>query len=195
MQWFSKQFPCHVSRYMKNKKVVVSSYVLLLGILLLSFVPHVCAGELDELLEKRSSVIWIEGQQLGNMVIGARAQMAFIYIDRKLHDRIKGDPDAPKWLSWHSQHFHEARKNRKVLFIVRLKTAKHWNFDLSSIKLGDYVPTEEDVITRKDFRPDGELPPDTVASFALMVPQNILSRKDELLISCGDYSVIWKIVR
>lgn len=195
MQWFIKHFPCKVSWSTKDRQRVVLSFLFLLCFFFVSFVPEVSAGELDELLDKRTSVIWIEGQQLGDMVLGARAQIAFIYIDRRIHDRIKGDQNAPKWLSWHSQHFHEARKNRKVLFIGRIKTVKHWDFDLSSIKLGDYVPAEEDVLTRKAFRPDGELAPDTMASFALMVPRKILSGKDELLISCEDYSTLWKIIK
>jgi hypothetical protein len=195
MQWFSELFPGNVSRSLNVRKVTALPFFFLLGILLVFFVYPVSAGELDELLDKRTSVIWIEGQQLGDMVIGARAQIAFIYIDRKIHDSIKGNTDAPKWLSWHSQHFHEARKNRKALFIGRIKTVKRWNFDLSSIQLGDYVPAEEDIVTRKAFRPDGELPPDTAASFALMVPRKILSGKDELVITCGDYSATWKIVR
>ncbi len=176
-------------------------YIFLLVLILLgvfSFSPlltQVEALSFQELLDERSVSIWIEGQPLGEMVIGSRAQLIFVYLDKKIIDKGRGDPDVPQWFSWNSQHYDKALKKKKGIFIVRFKTFRSWNFNPEMLSVADYTLQQEDVITRKAFRLEGEIPSDAIGSFAIMVPLDILEKGHELLLSCGEFSRAWKVPR
>lgn len=157
--------------------------------------PVAEGAELQELLDERTTVVWIEGQQLGDMIIGSRAQVAFIFVDGKLMRAAGTSPEAPQWLTWNVQHFSEANDRGKALFIIRFKTFKPWDFDISLFLIGEYVPKEEDVITRKAFRPRNNIPSDTSGTFALMVPREIIGRGKKLEVGCSGFSAVLKVPR
>lgn len=170
--------------------------IVLLGVLLVfPFANHSEASSLKELIDERTVNLWVEGQQLGDMVIGARAQLVFIYIDSKLMNKIKGDPDVPQWLSWHSQHYSDARKQKKGLFIVRFKTIKPWDFIPEMLSVAGYTIHANDIITRKAFRPEGAIPSDVTGSFAIMVPLSVLKKDVELSFTCDGFSQLWTVPR
>lgn len=46
------------------------------------------AGDVESLLEKRSAILWFEGEEFGELIIGARAQFAFVYVDGALSQAV-----------------------------------------------------------------------------------------------------------
>ncbi len=182
--------------FREKDKYIFLLLLILLGMLFFSpLLSQVEASSFQELLDERSVSIWIEGQPLGDMMIGARAQLVFVYVDRKILDKGRENPDVPQWFSWNSQYYDKALKKKKGIFIVRFKTFRSWSFNPEMLSVEDYTLQQEDVITRKAFRLEGELPSDAIGSFAIMVPLDTLKKGHELLLSCGEFSRTWKVPR
>lgn len=92
--------------------------VFLLVFILLPGGAAEASGDLQTLLDERSAVLWIDGEVLGDLVIGARAQAALIYVDGKLSEAAWGDQTAPDWLKTQTGYYgsREARKRNCSLY-------------------------------------------------------------------------------
>lgn len=116
------------------------------------------AGEVDSLLEKRSAMLWFEGEALGELIIGARAQFAFVYVDGALSQAVVKDSETSDWLRDNAYFFGGREIKKKALFIIRVRTVKNLDLQLSMITIGTHTLTPEDVLTNKHYVPVGELP-------------------------------------
>lgn len=150
------------------------------------------AADLQKLMDQRTARLWLEGQMLGDMVIGARADLNFVYVDRKLARAATDDPEAPQWLRWHAQHYGSPEAKKKALFVLRFETRKPWDFQVSELKIGDYAVREEDVLTRSKFTPSGPLPSGTKGTLAFVVPLDALAKGKTISLGYGDERVEWK---
>lgn len=152
------------------------------------------ASSYDDLAEARTTNIWIEGQFLGDMVIGATAQLTLIYMDKKAcglaRDR-RGQ--LPEWLTWNLQYERAAAKEKKGLFLIRYKTFKSWDFEISKLSINDYSLTLGDVLTRADFIPIGIIPSGTEGTLAVGVPLSLLKPGKTVSVAYGDWSQEWTI--
>lgn len=145
------------------------------------------AGEVDSLLEKRSAVLWFEGEAFGDLIIGARAQFVFVYVDGALSQAVVKDPDVSDWLRDNIYFFGGRETRKKALFIIRFRTVKNLDLQLSMIRIGSHTLTPEDVLTNRHYVPTGELPPDFSASFAVAVPIAAV-KGNARTVSVGDYT-------
>ncbi len=162
----------------------------LAGALLLALVmlpsPGECAEDLDTLLQKRSTVVWVEGQALGDMIIGARAQVTFIAVDGKLAETAWNDPAAPEWLKTNVAFSGDGRTRKKTLFIILVKTIRNFTLELPMISIGTHVLSAEDALTNKHYIPVGDLPPDLTAPFAVAIPSSAV-KGGKFQVKVGDY--------
>ncbi len=150
-----------------------------------------------EVLEKeRMTSIWVGGEILGDMVLGAEGQVILLYMDRKAC-RMAAEQrgSIPEWLSWNLQHEADAIREKKAFFLVRYKAMKNWHFDPEEIKIGEYSLRQEDLVTRKEFRKIGDLSPDTEGTLALLVPSKYVKPGSTVTISYGRWSENWTIPR
>ena len=164
----------------------------LAGALLLALVllpaPGECLEDLDTLLQKRSGVVWVEGQALGDMIIGARAQVTFIAVDGKLTETVWNDPAAPEWLKSNVAFSGDRRTRKKSLFIILVKTIRNFTLELPMISIGTHALSAEDVLTNKHYVPVGDLPPDLTAPFAVVVPSSAV-KGGKFPVRVGEYSI------
>ncbi len=144
------------------------------------------AAELATLFDKRSVALWYEGEALGDLIIGARAQFTFVYVDRALSQAAVKDAGAPDWLRDNAYFFGSEKTGKKALFIVRLDTKKNLDLELEMIKIGSHVITQQDVLTNKHYVPVGELPAGFSGDFAVAVPLEAV-RGAARRVSVGDY--------
>lgn len=146
-------------------------------------------------LEKdRVACIWIEGEMLGDMILGAKGQLTFVCMDSKACRWAAGNRGSiPEWLSWNLQHRTAAEKEKKALFLLRYKAIKNWNFDPKEIKIGGYSLKEEDLVTRNELRVTGDLPPDTKGTLALLVPPEYLKPGSTIALSYGPWAKDWTV--
>ena len=167
--------------------MVLRKFWLSMIVVVLLFPASALAGDVESLLEKRSATLWFEGEEFGELIIGARAQFAFVYVDGALSQAVVKDSGAPDWLRDNIYFFGGKESRKKALFIVRFRTVKNLDLQLSMIKIGTHTLTPEDVLTNKHYVPTGELPPDFSASFAVAVPLAAV-KGNTRAVSVGDYS-------
>ncbi len=166
--------------------MTIRKLLLSLCVISLLFPVQSYAGDVESLLEKRSAILWFEGEEFGELIIGARAQFAFVYVDGALSEAVVKDSGAPDWLRDNIYYYGAKETRKKALFIVRLRTVKNLDLQLSMIKIGTHTLTPEDVLTNKFYVPVGELPPDFSAGFAVAVPLAAVKGKARA-VSVGDY--------
>jgi hypothetical protein len=151
------------------------------------------ALSVEELVEERSANVWVEGQDLGGMIVGARGQMTFVYVDNVLSRASGGESEAPEWLKWHVQHFLSDAVKGKILFICRYRALIPWTFDPEQIFVGNYAVQWKDILTRKDFFPHGEISSDTAGVFAFVVPSEEIVPGKEIRLGYGEYATKLRI--
>lgn len=147
------------------------------------------ADEVETLLSGRTTTVWIEGEQLGDMIIGARALMEFIYVDAALSRiAVENGPDVPEWLTWHAKHFGTRETRKKALLIVRFEARKRWTFEPMHIRVNGRSLEEADILSKKEFIPTGELPAGSSGSFAICIPAAKLDDgKGRMQVRYGEY--------
>ncbi len=174
---------------MKRKGFHGVVLLLALSLFILILAGTARAADCGKMLQDRSARLWLEGETLGSMVIGARARLDFIYVDRELARVLAGDPKVPEWISWHAQHFGSPETEGKALFILRFETRKPWDFRVGGLVVGDYYLREEDVLTRFDFMPTGPLPGGTEGTLAFAVPGDALGQGKTVPLGYADERV------
>ncbi len=165
-----------------------------ISVLCFSCSSGVFASSYDDLAKDRIVTLWVEGQVLGEMVIGARSQLVFVYMDRKACDAARSERGKlPDWLTWNLQYEAVAAKEKKALFLIRYRTLKNWDFIISQLSVGGYVLSEKDILTRSDFTQLGPIPSDTEGTLAIAVPLSKLKPGNTISIAYGEWYQKWTI--
>lgn len=183
---------------MKNKKI--SLVLALVAIVCALFATSACArdfepkrGDAAKLLDERQSDIWIEGARLGDMVIGSRASLQIIYVDKDFADAVYSDTSLQQWARQMVQYFGSEATRGKALFIAHLETFKPWDVDPKNIFVGEYRLRDGDVLSPSMTNPFGSLDSGLKGFFAFVVPASELKKGKEIPIGYGDDSVLWKV--
>ncbi|MDT8284166.1 MAG: hypothetical protein RQ767_01455 [Thermovirgaceae bacterium] len=166
---------------------------VLLMLVLFSFASCALAADVEKMLEDRMVTLYPEGQLLGNMVIGARGKMEFIYVDRALANAIREDMSVPEWLSWHSRHWGTDVAKGKALFVIRYEAYKPWNFSTADIAIGGRALEKGDILTNKAYIIDGDITSGTIATLAIAVPADLASPGNKTVISYMEGSAEWTV--
>ena len=169
--------------------------IVLLLMMAIFLIAATCsfAADVQGLLEERTVTLYPEGQLLGNMVIGARGKMQFIYVDSALAKAVRNDPSVPEWLSWHARHWGTDPVKGKTLFILKSEAYKPWDFRMSDVSVGGRAIESGDILTRKAFVIEGELPSGTVAMLAFAVPAEYASPGKPAVFSWMEESQEWMV--
>ena len=156
---------------------------------ILLFVTSTCqAAGVEELLKKRSVTLWYDGVVFDDLLIGARAQFEFVYVDSALSQAVIKDVWGPDWLRNNVYFYGSKETKKKALFIVRVGTSKSLTLQLPMIKIGSHTLEPEDVLTNKHYVPVGDLPSGFSADFAVAVPLAAVKGSTRRL-SVGEYNV------
>lgn len=148
---------------------------------------------LESLLLPRTAVLWVEGQRLGELIVGARARLEILLVDRPLLEAVYGEnSQAPDWLRLHAQYATSDALKGKTLFIVRYKALIPWTFDPQEISVGDHKISWKDILTQKAFVPSGELPSGFAGDFAVAVPK-LPKTASEVSVAYGEWQSTLKI--
>lgn len=152
------------------------------------------ASSYDDVLKARMTTIWVDGQLLGDMVLGATSQLTLLYMDKKacdLAERERGQ--LPDWITWNLQYKGDASRDKRGLFLVRYKALKNWDFDISRMSINGYFLAEGDILTKSEFVKSGILPSGTEGTLAVGIPLSYLKPGKKISISYGDWSEQWTI--
>ncbi len=164
-------------------------FFLMITILLSVFIAMItsgagelCADEFEDLVIKRITTMYIEGQKFEDLVLGARARFDFLYIDDLLVKASITSGKTPDWLKWHLGHLGSPQTRGKELFVLRYETYKPFEFDPFKIVVNGVYLTEKEVLTKLTRIPTGSLPSGAVGDLAFAVPRS----------SDGVYNIIYE---
>ncbi len=170
--------------------------ILLFGVMIAIALTGACAAAenpLEKLIDERSARLYLEGQKLGDMILGARARLEFIYIDKTLAAAARESRAVPEWLEWNTSYFGSQKSGRNMLFLLVFETYKPWTFEPEVISVNGDPLEEEDLVTRSAYVPRGDLPSDYTGRFAFTLPREFMEPGSEIVFSCGEDSVAWVV--
>lgn len=149
--------------------------------------------DVAKLLDARQINCWVEGEMLGDMVLGSRGSIQFIYLDEAMSLAIRADHTLAPWVDDMNQYYGSAGTNKKALFVVQLESNKPWNVEISQFKVGSYSPKMEDVLSPSWKNPIGSLQSGEKGQFAFVVPITELKKGTEIMIGYGNDLVKWRV--
>jgi hypothetical protein len=159
----------------------------------LSFRAEADQNDINSLLEERQIDCWVEGELFGELILGSRGTIQFIYLDAKLSKAISTEHSLAPWVDDLNQYYGSPETRKKVLFIVNLEANKLWTVEEEKISVGGYHLTKTDVISSSWKNPFGTVDAGTSWQFAFVVPQDKVKPGTEIMVGYGDDLIKWKV--
>ncbi|MDR2174617.1 MAG: hypothetical protein LBO82_01605 [Synergistaceae bacterium] len=168
---------------MKTKN---ARYAVALSLFLCLFLPALLpvlpraeahnSREWQKRLDARTATLWIEGQDIGGVILNARAELNVTWADRGLLRHLESDRDVDEWLTEGLNYYFSNRKETRAklkkrdAFVLRYRAVKYWDFDPTKLVIGGYAVTKDDILTKKEYWESGELPPGVTGFLTVCAP-------------------------
>ncbi|MGD9665866.1 MAG: hypothetical protein AB7U31_00245 [Synergistaceae bacterium] len=180
---------------MKRKFLFFSMLLLTFTIIAypLSFGAEADQNDINSLLEERQIDCWVEGELFGDLILGSRGTIQFIYLDAKLSKAISTEQGLASWVDDLNQYYGSPETQKKVLFIANLEANKPWTVEEEKISVGGYHLTKKDVISSNWKNPFGTVDAGTTWQFAFVVPQDKVKPGTEIMVGYGEDLIKWKV--
>lgn len=167
--------------------------VYLAVLLLMASAAAAFSADLETLVEERTVTLYPEGQLLGDLVIGARGKIEFVYVDKALAHAIRDVDMPPEWLSWYSRYWGTDKAKGKALFIIRYRANKPWTFNTGDLSVGGRPLERGDILTDKTFIVEGDLPTGAEGILSVAVPLENASPGKATAFAYLEDSVEWTV--
>ncbi len=126
------------------------------------------------------------------MIIGARASLQIIYVDKKLADAVTEDLKTDEWAKQMVQYLGSDAPRGIGPSIAHTLTFKPWDVDPKNVFIGGYSLRHGDVLSPSMTNPFGPLDSGVKGFFAFVVPLSELKKGKEIKIGYGDDYALWK---
>jgi hypothetical protein len=164
--------PLFDRRFLKNAR---HAAVLCLLLSILPAAAH-SSKAWRERLDARTATLWIDGLDVGGVILNARGELNVTWADRGLLRCLENDRDADEWLTEGLNYYFSNRKDvraklkKRDAFVLRYRAIKYWNFDPAKLIIDGYAVTKDDILTRSEYWESGELPPGVTGTLTLCAP-------------------------
>ena len=150
---------------------------------------------LDKLLEERQVDCWVEGEAFGDVILGARGSIQFIYLDSAMSKAITNEQGLAGWVDELNQYYGSPSTKKKILFIAQVVANKPWTLEEEKITVGNYHLNKKDIISSSWKSPfqGGAIDPGTKWQFAFVVPASEVKKGKEINIGYGEDLVKWRM--
>ncbi|GHS85960.1 hypothetical protein AGMMS49957_03160 [Synergistales bacterium] len=111
------------------------------------------SAEWEKRLADSTATIWVEGQDLGGIILNARAEINVTRLDRKMADFLNQDRDVDEWVVEGLNYYYSNRKDVKArvknneVFVVRCRANKFFEFAPEKLVINGRALRKEDVLT------------------------------------------------
>lgn len=160
-----------------------------------------------EFLERRIAVCYFEGMDLGELVVGARGCLTFLYVDERMGSALQSrgapsDGSLPNAMAQHLLRYSGGYARRKgyIMFVVAVEAFKNWELDTADLHVGGYAPADGDFVTgalgdpRYEVSPGKNLlPPKYSGLFSFYAPASAFAPGSTVELGLGDHSVSWQV--
>ena len=179
------------------KRKILFLLMLLLSFAIISYPASLRANadpnDLNSLLNERQTDCWVEGELFGDLVLGSRGTIQFIYLDAKLSKAISAEQGLASWVDDLNQYYGSPETRKKALFIANLEANKPWTVEEEKISVGGYYLTKKDVISSSWKNPFGTVDAGTTWQFAFVVPQENVKPGTEIMVGYGEDLIKWRV--
>ena len=130
----------------------------------------------QERLDARKTTLWVEGQDLGGIILNARAELNVTRLEESLKGYLEKDRDVDEWVLLNLNYYSSSRKDTRTkmkgrdVFVVNYRAIKYWDFDPTKLQINGRTITSEDILTRTEYWDSGELAPGTTGTLAVSAP-------------------------
>lgn len=179
---------------MKKNAILLYASLLTLVIAASAFAVTVPASEkMAELIEERQTACWVEGERFGDMIVGARGVVNFIYLDRKLSDAIRAEPGLAPWIDDMNQYYGSEKTKKKAVFIIHVKANKPWEIREQHFRIGGHILAKDDILTSSWTNPFGTISAGEQWYFACAVPKSAAGPGKEISLGYKEFLVKWRV--
>ena len=176
------------------KKIAAALLILTLSLISPAFAART-TEEVQKLLDARQVTCWVEGTLFGDLILGSRGSITFVYLDEKMSNAIRDDHGLAPWADDLNQYYGSPGTEKKAIFLIQLETNKPWDVEISKFKVGSYSLTKNDILSPSWTNPIGPLESGIKAQMAVAVPAVEVKRGSEVAIGYGDDVIKWKVPR
>ena len=176
------------------KKIAAALLILTFSLLSPAFAAKT-TEEVQKLLDARQITCWVEGTLFGDLILGSRGNITFVYLDEKLSNAIRDDHGLAPWVDDLNQYYGSPGTEKKAVFLIQIETNKPWNVEISKFKIGNYNPEKNDILSPSWTNPVGSLESGITGQMAVTVPISEVKKGAEITIGYGDDTVKWKVPR
>jgi hypothetical protein len=194
----------------------VRYFIFLIVFSLFSFVVTEAAESMSNswrgLLEKRSTSIFTESIDLGDLRVGGRGKIMFVWLDRSLIRVLEKDANVDDSIADGLDYYFSSKKEvanlvkKRDVFLLSYHAIKRWDFKIEEIVINGYRLTVDDILTAPYYRVLGELPPrknlerlvdaeEYLDDYKLHVAVPPMPKSGKVKLSYGDDVVEWEIPR
>ncbi len=152
------------------------------------------AFDVKKELKRRSTILFVEGMQIENIVVGARAKFEILYMDRGIANKLAENKDKLSYeVDWALRFVYDPKYKDKEIFLVVLKTFQPFTFDVNKFCFNGYCLTKEDVITEAGIKIPADIPSKVRIFFVVVVPKKYISLKQGVVIKYDNYKTKLKL--
>ncbi|GHV44137.1 hypothetical protein FACS1894204_00760 [Synergistales bacterium] len=133
------------------------------------------SAEWEKRIAANTATLWIEGQDLGGIILNARAEINVTRLDRKMADLLDQDREVGEWVTNGLNYYYSNRKDIKSriknheVFVVSCRANKFFEFDTEKLVINGYALQKEDVVTNAIYW-ESELSPGDEFTIAVLAP-------------------------
>lgn len=126
--------------------------------------------ELERVLQSQGVRFHVEGQVLGDMVIGSRGTVEVIWVNRRLAEALSRAQFPPQWLVDQVQKLDSVPRGHS-LFAVAVRANKPFTVDLNRLIIG--VPLRRELLLTREDRMLTELSSGEESFFGVLAPVTV----------------------
>ncbi|MCX7828361.1 MAG: hypothetical protein N2315_04025 [Thermanaerothrix sp.] len=179
----------------KSLKACFSSVIRgVAAAVILALLPGVSLGmdeKLAKVIEGQSAKCYVEGQVLGDLVIGARCTVEFVLVDQRLADALRSAQFPPQWLVEQAHKLDSVPKGHSLV-AVAVRAHKPFDLEVDKLVVGERL-SEGLLMTPKD-RMLFQLSSGDESFFGVISPARI-SRGSVVKVGYGDDLVDMKVAK
>lgn len=149
--------------------------------------------KMAKLISERQTDCWVEGKRFGDMILGSRGVVNFIYLDKKLSEAITEEPGLASWIDDMNQYYGSVRAKKKAVFIVHIKANKPWEIKETYFNIGGHVLTKDDILSSSWKNPFGTISAGEQWYFACAVPKNAVRPGKVISLGYREFLENWRV--
>lgn len=130
----------------------------------------------QERLGRHTAKLWIEGQDIGGIILNARAELNITWLPRSTGRYLDKDRDVDEWviqsLSYYSSRrpVVQSQLKKRDILVLNYRAIKNWTIDPTQFSINGRFVSPDEILTPKTEWEGTSLEPGSTGRIVLAVP-------------------------